>query len=43
MWWVDAIDLGLYDPMNPPTNMFEIEDARVQYLSRYDDVKKDDE
>lgn len=43
MWWVDAIDLGLTDPMNPPTNMFEIEDARVQYLSRYDDVKKDDE
>ena len=43
MWWVDAIELGLTDPMNPPTNMFEIEDARVQYLSRYDDVKKDEE
>ena len=42
MWWVDAIELGLYDPMNPPTNMWEIEDARTQALSIYDDVDTDE-
>lgn len=41
MWWVGAFALGLFDPLNPPTNMFEIEDARIQYLSRYDDVRDD--
>lgn len=43
MWWVDAVKLGLYDPMDPPTNFFEIEDARTQYLSRFDDVERDPE
>ena len=42
MWWCNAIELGLYDPMNPPTNMWEIPDARTQYLSRYDDVDTDE-
>lgn len=41
MWWVGAFAAGLFDPLNPPTNMFEIEDARIQYLSRYDDVRDD--
>ena len=39
MWWVDAIELGLTNPMDPPGNFFEIEDARVQYLSRYEDIE----
>jgi hypothetical protein len=41
MWWVDAIELGLYDPADPPTNIWEIEAARTQYLSRFDDVEFD--
>jgi hypothetical protein len=41
MWWVDAIELGLVDPSDPPTNIWEIEAARTQYLSRFDDVEFD--
>jgi len=41
MWYVDALALGLFDPRDPPTNMFEIADARTQYLAGFD--KKDDE
>jgi len=42
MWWVKALELGLYDPKDPPTNFWEIEDARTQYLSKFkdDDEKK---
>jgi hypothetical protein len=43
MWWVDAVKLGLYDPMDPPTNFWEIEDARTQYLAQFDDVERDPE
>ena len=43
MWWVDAIKLGLYDPMNPPTNFWEIPEARVQYLAQFDDVEVDED
>jgi hypothetical protein len=43
MWWVDAIALGLYDPMNPPTNFWEIEGARTQYLSREDEDDEDED
>jgi hypothetical protein len=43
MWWVDAVQRGLFDPMDPPTNIFEIEDARTQYLSRFDDVEREPE
>lgn len=41
MWWVNAIELGLFDPRDPPSNMFEIEDARTQYLAGF--PKLDDE
>jgi len=37
MWWVDAIELGLWDPKNPPTNIFEIDEARYEYLNNYFD------
>jgi hypothetical protein len=43
MWFTNAIELGLYDPMDPPTNIFEIEDARIQYLSRYDKIDTEEE
>ena len=36
MWWVDAIELGLYNPRDPPTNMWEIEEARTQYINDSD-------
>lgn len=43
LWWVNAIELGLYNPRDPPTNMFEIEDARTQYLSRFDVPDEEEE
>lgn len=45
MWYVDAIELGLYNPRDPPTNMWEIEDARIQYLNSADfpDLEEDKE
>jgi len=43
LWWVNAIEDGYYDPMNPPTNMFEIEEARTQWLSKFDDVEEEEE
>lgn len=41
MWWVNAIELGIYDPMDPPTNFWEIEAARKQYMARFDGVERD--
>ena len=43
MWFTNAIELGLFDPMDPPTNIFEIEDARIQYLSRYDKIDTEED
>lgn len=45
MWWVDAIELGLYNPRDPPTNMWEIEEARTQYINDADfpDPDEDEE
>ena len=40
MWWIDAIELGLYDPKDPPTNIFEIQEAREEYLN---DIFEEDE
>jgi hypothetical protein len=42
MWWVDAIELGLYDPLDPPTNFWEIEDARLQYLQQFEEDEDDE-
>jgi hypothetical protein len=43
MWWVDAIELGLYNPQDPPTNIWEIEAARTQYLSQFDDLDEEED
>jgi len=33
MWYVDAIDLGLYDPKNPPMSEFDYPAARDFLIS----------
>lgn len=43
MWWVDAIALGLYNPRDPPTNLWEIPEARTQYLNTMDFPPLEDE
>ena len=43
LWWVNAIEDGYYDPMDPPSNMFEITDARTQYLAKFDSVDEEEE
>ena len=43
MWWVDALELGLYDPMDPPTNFWEIEGARTQYLAQFEEDDEEEE
>ena len=43
MWWVDAIALGLYNPRDPPTNLWEIPEARTQYLNKMDFPPLEDE
>jgi len=36
MWWVDAIDLGLYDPLDPPMSVYDNPEARDYMLrTRY--------
>jgi len=41
MWYVDAIEVGLWDPKDPPTNIFEIEEAREEYLDSLTDPDDD--
>ncbi len=43
MWYVDAIELGLYDPMDPPMTMFDNPAARDYLVSNYADVDDLDE
>ena len=44
IWYFDAIELGLYDPMDPPRMMFDYEPAREHFLaSRFPQMQENAE
>ena len=38
IWWLDANKLGLWDPRNPSSNVFEIEVAREYFINNFEDI-----